>query len=130
MVERNPEPTLGELFADLSRETTTLVRQEVELAKVELSAKASRVGKDVAFIGAGAAVAYAGFLAILAALIIVLANVLPWWIAALIVGIVVAGVGGFLVNKGIAELQRQNMAPQATIETVKDTAQWAKEQTQ
>jgi len=130
MVERNPEPSLGDLFADLSRETTTLVRQEVELAKVELSAKASRVGKDVAFIGAGAAVAYAGFLAILAALIIVLANVLPWWVAALAVGIVVAGVGGFLVNKGIAELQHQNMAPQATIETVKDTAQWAKEQTQ
>jgi hypothetical protein len=130
MVERNPEPTLGDLFAELSRETTTLVRQEVELAKVELSAKASRVGKDVAFIGAGAAVAYAGLLAILAALIIVLANVLPWWLAALIVGVVVAGVGGFLVNKGIAELQHQNMAPQATIETVKDTAQWAKEQTQ
>jgi len=130
MVERNPEPTIGELFADLSRETSTLVRQEVELAKVELSTKASRVGKDVAFIGAGAAVAYAGFLAILAALIIVLAAVLPWWLAALIVGIVVAGVGGFLVNKGIAELQRQDMAPRATLDTVKDTAQWAKEQTQ
>ena len=130
MIQQQDERSLGDLFAELSRETTTLVRQEVALAKTELSTKASKVGKDVAFIGAGAAVAYAGFLAILAALIIVLAHVIAWWLAALIVGIVVAGVGGFLVNKGIAELQSAQLAPRATLETVKDTAQWAKEQTQ
>jgi hypothetical protein len=59
--------TLGELFAELAQETTTLVRHEVNLAKVEMSEKASRAGKHVGFLAAGGAVAYAGLLAILAA---------------------------------------------------------------
>jgi fatty acid desaturase len=126
----DPEPSLGDLFAELSRETSTLVRQEVALAKTELSTKASKVGKDVAFIGAGAAVAYAGFLAILAAVIIILAGVLPWWLAALIVGLVVGGVGYFLVDKGLNALKQEDVAPHETLKTVQDTAQWAKEQTQ
>ncbi len=125
------ERSLGELFADLARESSTLIRQEVELAKVELSTKAAKVGKDAAFIGAGAAVAYAGFLAIVAAIIIILAAMgLPWWLSALIVGIVVAGVGGFLVQKGLDALKHEDMAPRETVETIKENAQWAKEQTQ
>jgi general stress protein CsbA len=125
------EPSIGELFADLSRETSTLVRKEVELAKVELSTKASKVGKDAAFIGAGAAVAYAGFLAIVAGIIIVLAAIgLPWWLSAFIVGIVVAGVGGFLVQKGLDALKHEDMAPRETVQTLKEDVQWAKEQTQ
>jgi hypothetical protein len=124
------ERSLGDLFAELSRETTTLVRQEVALAKTELSTKASKVGKDVAFIGAGAAVAYAGFLAIVAAIIIILAALIPWWLSELIVGVVVAGSGYFLIQTGLEALRRTNLAPQETIETLKDSAHWAREQTQ
>jgi len=130
MIQQHDERSLGDLFAELSRETTTLVRQEVALAKTELSTKASKVGKDVAFIGAGAAVAYAGFLAIVAAIIIILAALIPWWLSALIVGAVVAGSGYFLIQTGLAALRRTNLAPQETIETLKDSAQWAREQTQ
>jgi len=128
MIEHE-ERSLGDLFAELSRETTTLVRQEVALAKTELSTKASKVGKDVAFIGAGAAVAYAGFLAILAAIIIILAALIPWWLSALLVGVVVAGVGYFLIQTGLQALRRAELAPHETIETLKDSAQWAREQT-
>ena len=124
------EPSLGELFAELSRETSTLVRQEVALAKTELSTKASKVGKDAAFIGAGAAVAYAGFLALVAALIIALVQIgITWWLSAFIVGVVVAGIGGFLVQKGLDALKHEDMAPRETVETLKENAQWAKEQT-
>lgn len=130
MIQQHDEPSLGDLFAELSRETTTLVRQEVALAKTELSTKVSKVGKDVAFIGAGAAVAYAGFLAIVAAMIIILAALIPWWLSALIVGAVVAGSGYFLIQTGLTALRRTNLAPQETIETLKDSAQWAREQTQ
>ena len=129
MRERRDEPSLGELFADLARETSTLVRQEVELAKTEMTQKASRAGKDVAMMAAGGAVIYAGFLALLAALIagIVAAGLAPW-LSALIVGVAVVAIGGALVWQGLAALRRVNLAPRQTIETLKEDAAWVKQQ--
>lgn len=121
--------SLGELFSELAQETSTLVRQEVELARVELSQKAARIGRDVASLLLGGAVAYAGFLAIMAAVIVLLADAgLDWWLAALLVGIVVAGVGGALVARGRAALQNVDLAPSRTVETLKEDQEWAKEQ--
>jgi hypothetical protein len=123
--------SLGELFSALATDTGTLVRQEVELAKTEMTQKATRVGKDIAFLLAGGAVAYAGFLAILAAIAIGLGQLgLPWWVAALLVGLVVAGIGGFLVMRGISALRQETPVPQQTIDTLKEDAEWAKAQTQ
>jgi hypothetical protein len=129
MQERRDERSLGELFGDLARETSVLVRQEVQLAKTEMTQKASAVGKDIGFLAVGGAVAYAGLLALVATLIIVLGTVgLPWWLASLIVGVVVAAVGYFLVQKGLTALKNENMVPQQTIQTLKEDRQWAKEQ--
>lgn len=129
MQERRDERSLGELFGDLARETGTLVRQEVQLAKTEMTQKASAVGKEIGFLAVGGLVAYAGLLALIATLIIILGTVgMPWWLASLIVGLVVAGVGYFLVQKGLAALKHQSMAPQQTIQTLKEDRQWAKEQ--
>jgi len=123
------ERSLGELFSELAQETSTLVRQEVQLAKTEMGQKASRVGKDVGFLAAGGAVAYAGLLAILAGVIVLLGQVIPMWLSALLVGLVVAGVGYFLVRKGLDALKREDLAPRQTIETLKEDQQWAKDQT-
>jgi hypothetical protein len=123
------ERSLGELFSELARDTSTLVSQEITLAKTEMSQKASRVGKDVGFLAAGGAVAYAGLLAILAGVIVLLGQVIPMWLAALLVGLVVAGVGYFLVRKGLDALKREDLAPRQTIETLKEDQQWAKDQT-
>ena len=124
------EPTLGELFAELSRETTTLVRQEVDLAKTEMSQKAARVGKDVGFLVAGGAVAYAGFLALIACVILALGQLgVTWWLSALIVGLIVAAIGAYLVYTGMNELKTTNMMPEKTMETLKEDQQWAKQQT-
>jgi hypothetical protein len=121
--------SLGELFAELSQETSTLVRQEVALAKTELSHKAAQVGKDVGFLTAGGAVAYAGFLGILAAIIIGLGQAgVTWWLAAAIVGVAVALIGAFLVWKGIDDLRRGSVMPTQTMETLKEDAKWTKEQ--
>jgi len=129
MQERRDERSLGELFGDLARETSVLVRQEVQLAKTEMTQKASAVGKDIGFLAVGGAVAYAGLLALVATLIIILGTVgLPWWLASLIVGVVVAGIGYFLVQKGLAALKHESLAPQQTIQTLKEDRQWAKEQ--
>lgn len=121
--------SIGELFSDLTRDTTSLVRQEVELAKTEMSHKAARVGKDVGFLAAGGAVAYAGFLTLIAAVVLVLGLAIPMWISALIVGIVVAGIGAFLVMRGIDNLKNEGVAPKATIETLQEDKQWVQEQT-
>ena len=121
--------SLGELFSELAQETSTLVRQEVNLAKTEMSQKASRAGRHVGVMAAGGAVAYAGLLAILAALIVLLNNVMPLWLSALLVGIVVAVVGYLLVRKALDALKREDFAPRETIETLKEDQRWAKDQT-
>lgn len=122
--------SLGELFTELTREAATLVRQEVALAKTEISQKASRMGKDAGFIAAGGAVAYAGLLAIIAAVIILLAQAgIPWWASALLVGIVVAGSGAFLIWKGLQALKREDLTPRETLATLKEDTTWARQQT-
>lgn len=112
--------SLGELLGELSRETTTLVREELNLAKLELSEKAKQVGKDVGFLVVGGAVCYAGFLTLLGAAVFLLAQAgMPLWASALLVGVVVAGAGGFLVWKGIAHLKQTDLTPRASIEALK-----------
>jgi hypothetical protein len=115
------ERSLGELFGDLSRETSTLVRQEVTLAKAELTQTATQVGKDVGFLAVGGAIAYAGLLALVAAVVLGLVALgLPAWLSALIVGVVVAGGGYALVRRGLSALKGVDMAPRQTMETLKE----------
>jgi len=114
------ERSLGDLLSDLTRETTTLVRQEMNLFKTEMGYKAKRAGKDVAMIAAGGAIAYAGLLALVAALVGLLALALPWWAAALIVGVVVTGVGGFLAWSGLQALKKEDLTPRETLDALKE----------
>ena len=116
--------SLGELFGDLSREITTLVRQEATLARTEISQKAARFGKDVGMLAAGGAVAYAGLLAIVAAIIILAAAGMAWWASALVVGIVVAAIGGGLVWSGLNALKHEDLTPRETIDSLKEQGQW------
>jgi len=121
--------SLGELFADLARDMSKLVSQEIALARTELSDKASRIGKDIAFLAVGGMIAYAGLLAIIGAVIALLATFgIPLWVSALIVGLVVLVIGYFLVQRGITNLKREDLAPRQTIESLKEDTQWAKEQ--
>ena len=129
MQERRDDRSLGELFAELAQETGTLVRQEVELARVELSQKAAGAARDIGSLVLGGAIAYAGLLAIVAAVIVALADAgLPWWLSALLVGVVVAGIGYALVARARAALGRTDLMPQRTVETLKEDREWAKEQ--
>jgi uncharacterized membrane protein len=129
MEPRREEKSLGELFGELSRDTAELVRKEVQLARTEMAAKASRMGRHVAYIAVGGFIVYAGVLALVAALVVILHAVgLTWWASALIVGIVVALAGYLFVQRGISGLQRTNLTPTETIETLKENAAWAKGQ--
>jgi uncharacterized membrane protein YqjE len=128
MQQSRDDRSLGELFSELSRQTSTLIRQEVALAKVEMKQKGTEVGKDVGMMAAGGALAYAGLLALIATVIIILAEFIPWWLSALIVSLVVLGVGGLLLQRGMSALKQTSMAPEQTIETLKEDKEWAKKQ--
>jgi uncharacterized membrane protein YqjE len=128
MADPKEELSIGELFSRLATETTTLVRQEVQLAKVELGQKASQVGKQVGLIGLGGAVAYAGFLAVIAAVILLLAQFLPAWLAALAIGILVTAIGYYMSQQHLNALKQLDPTPRATVETLKQDKEWAKEQ--
>lgn len=127
--QHSDERSLGELFAELARETSTLVRQEVNLAKTELSQKAGQVGKDAGLVGAGGAIAYAGFLALIAGVILGLGTLIPLWLSAIIVGLVVAGVGYTTLQRGREGLKRADLTPRQTLETLKEDTAWVKDQT-
>jgi hypothetical protein len=119
---------LGDLFGDLASDMSNLVRQEVALAKLEVTQKAKYLGRNVGYLVVGGAVAYAGVLAVIAAIIMLLDKVMPAWGAALLVGIVVAGIAWLLIGKALAALQQADLTPRQTVETLKEDATWAKQQ--
>jgi len=123
-----PEPSLGELFSELARETSTLVKQEVRLATTEMSAKASTAAKQAGSIGVGAALLHTGLLVFAAALILGLGAFIPMWLSALVVGVIVTGAGYVFVQKGIHGLKGIDPVPAVTVQTLKEDQAWLKQQ--
>lgn len=124
---RQDRPLAG-LFADLARETTNLARSEIALAKAELSDKAAEAAGGIAYIAIGGLVAFAGVLVLLAAAVLGLSTVLQPWLAALIVGVGVAAIGGILAYVGKNRLKPENLRPRRTIGTLNDDRRWAESQ--
>jgi drug/metabolite transporter (DMT)-like permease len=129
MADKLDNRSLGDLLSELSRETGQLVRKEVELATTELTAKARVAGAQVGVAAAGGALAHAGLLVLVAAIVIGLAELgLAPWLSALIVGVVTMVIGYVLVNRGLAGLRGTNIVPTQTIETLKEDARWTTRQ--
>jgi hypothetical protein len=122
------ERSLGELFSELAAETGTLVRQEVALAQAEITSKATKVGKNVGFLAVGGAVGYAALLAILAGVVLGLSYFMPAWIAAILVGLVIGAVSFFMVSSALQDLKNTNLKPEETVDSIKEDAQWLKDQ--
>ena len=120
---------VGELLKQLSEETTTLVKQELDLAKAEMSEKGKEAGAGVGMFGG------AGLSGLLALIFLSLAAVaaldtgMRTWLAALIVGVVWAAIAGVLALQGKNKLQQATPpAPEQAIESTKEDVQWAKTQ--
>ncbi len=129
METSRPERSLGDLFADLSQQTSLLIRQEVLLAKSELSQKATQAGRGGAMLGVGALVANAALLAFAATVILLLIQLgVAAWVAAGLTAVLLGGAGYALVRSGLGTL-RMPMAPVETIDSLKETAQWLKNET-
>ena len=121
--------SIGDLLAELSRETSELVKKEVELATTEMTAKARRAGGHVGVAAAGGALAHAGLLVFLAALGLGLSQlgVTPW-LSALIISLLTIGIGYMLVNRGLTQLRSTSVAPTRAMESLKEDSKWTTRQ--
>jgi uncharacterized membrane protein YqjE len=121
---------LGELMKELSGQVSTLVRQEVELAKAEITAKGKKAGVGAGMFGGAGIAALLMLGSLTAFLVIVLNLVMPAWAAALIVTALWCAIAAVLVLQGRTKMQEMGKpVPEQTIETVKEDIQWAKHPT-
>lgn len=133
--ERDSKPagadeSFGQLLKELAEDTSTLVKQEIMLAKVELTETAKIAGKGAGMLAGAAVFALATLGALTAFLIIVLDIVMDLWVAALIVTILWAIVALVLAQAGRSQLKKATpLIPEQTVETVKEDVQWAKHPT-
>ena len=123
------ERPLGDLLRQLSQETATLVRQEIELAKAEVATTGKRAGIGAGMVGAAGIIGFLALGAFTAFLILVLNTFMPGWLAALIVTLVYAGVAGVLALRGKDKVQEAVPPAPQTVETVKEDIEWAKNPT-
>jgi len=127
--------SLGQLLKELTHESSILLRQEVDLAKTEMSEKASRVGANLGSLAVGGGVALLGALALLAFAIYGLQALLRQfmdpdvavWLAPLLIGVVLAVVGYSLIKKALETLKRESIAPQRTTQSLQENKEWLKE---
>ena len=125
------EASLGELFRQLAQDGTTLVRQEIELAKGEIGESVRRTATGAGWIAAGGVVALLGLLVLIAALVVGVGDALDnYWLAALIVGGGFVVVGAVLALLAAKRLKRVSFKPTATLETLQDDKRWAQEEIQ
>lgn len=124
------ERSLGELFRDLSTETSALVSKEIALVKAEARQTGTTLAKDGAKIGVASGLALTGALALTAFLIAGLGDLLngKYWLSALIVGVVFLAIGMALVKSATGDIKRRGQSVRNTMDTVKDTGTWAKEE--
>ena len=119
--------SIGELFSDLSQQTADLIRQEMRLAKAELSAKLADAGRHAAMIGAAAAFGLAAVGSVAAAIAFLLIDfgVKPW-LSAVITAALMGGTAFVLAQSGLSALRKQSIAPVETMHSLKETTQWLK----
>ena len=121
------ERPLGEVARDLTRDLSLLVRQEVELAKSEMAQKGRVAAPGLGMIGGAGVVGLMAAGALTAFLVLVLSIVLDEWLAALLVGLVLAVVAFLLAKQGKERVEEAGTpVPEQTIETVKEDVEWAK----
>jgi hypothetical protein len=132
------ERSLGQILRELRDESSELLRKEVTLAKVEMSEKASRVGANIGSVALGGGVAFAGALALLAAVVFGLTSLftkfmspgVAVWLAPLLVGIVLAFIGYGMIQKALSALKHESITPTQTTESLKESTEWLKSRIQ
>jgi uncharacterized membrane protein YqjE len=123
------EPSLGELFKRLSSDTGELIRHEISLAKVEMKEASATLARDATKVGIAVGLALAGVLATTAFAIVALGDLFGnYWVAALIVGVLLLATGGYLARSAINDVKTRGLKPHETMATLRDDASWVKQE--
>lgn len=120
------ERSIPDLLKQLSEDTSTLVKQELELARAELTEQGKRAGKGAGMVGGGALFGLGAFGALTACLIALIATATATWVAALIVAAVYGAIAAVLAMRGKNEIQEATPPAPQTVDTLKEDARWAK----
>lgn len=124
---RAGDQPVSELVKQLSEQTSALARKEIELAKLELTAKGKRAGLGAGMFGGASVFAVYALGAFTACAIIALATAVAAWLAALIVGAVLVAIAGLLALSGRSEVQKANPpVPERAAESSKEDVEWIK----
>jgi Putative Actinobacterial Holin-X, holin superfamily III len=132
MPQRNGDPELrerptGELLKQLTDQTTTLVRKEIDLAKAELAEKGKHAGIGAGMFGGAGLFGLGAFAALTTCLIAALETAMPLWLAALIVTAVYAGIAALLALRGRGKVKEASPpVPEQAMESTKEDVEWAK----
>jgi hypothetical protein len=126
------EPTLGTLLKNLTTESRTLLRKEIELAKTEMMEKAARIGRNLLYLALGGLIAFAAFLTLLGAASYGLMEALDEriapsvavWLGPLLVGVAVGIAAAVLISKALVTLRHEDFTPQKTKQTLQENKQW------
>ena len=124
------EPSTGQLISDLTTQISRLVRDEARLAQAEVTQKAKRLGVGAGLFGGAGLFAFFGLAALITTAILALALVLPAWLSALIVAVVLFAIAGVLAIVGKKDVQQGTppvpteaiASTKADIQTVKESA--------
>ncbi len=122
-----PRESLGELLSDLASQSSSLIRDEVALARQELREKVKAVESAIIIIACGAVAAFVAVLALCATVILALSEYLEPWQAALLTGIVLAIAAVIILAVGISHLRHTSLKPEQTIETLEENKEWLRE---
>ncbi len=133
----NPESpttsTLGSLLTELREESTTLLRQEIALAKAEINEKAAHIGKNTLELATGGALAYAGLIVLLIGVALLVSRVfvalglrpeMAVWLGPVAVGLIVAVIGAGMVARAKKAISAEKVFPRETMESLKDDKRW------
>jgi len=123
-----PDRSVAALLADLVNEMGLLFRQEIALLKAELAEQFSRLGRGVTAIVVAGLIAFSGWLALLAAAVLGLANVVEPWLAASIVGVAALAIGAALFYFGKSRLDAAALVPRRTLNSLRENEAWIKSQ--
>ncbi len=129
---RDEATTLKTLFRELGEDASTLVQEEIALAKLEMRRETRAIAADAAKVGIALGLAWLGALALTAFLILVLGQLLGelFWASALIVGVAFLLIGGILARNAMSDLKSRSLKPEDTMETLREDKRWAKQEAQ
>ena len=122
---------IGALLRELAEGSTSLVRDEMKLARIEVASAVAGIGKGTAFVAMGAVFGLLGTLALLTGIVLLIGDQwLPadlYWVAALLVLVITGAAAAWLAKRGMTALSPRQLAPNETVTTLKEDKEWLKQ---